>query len=340
MNRPIRVIQYGVGPIGAGIVRLLLEKPAFQVVGAVDIDPAKVGKDLGEVVGVERRLGVEVASRLERWPRAGADVVVHSTTSYLSKVADELMQCLHAGLHVISTCEELAYPFRNHAALAEQLDRCARQHDVALLGTGVNPGFAMDKLVLTLATACLRVNQVRVRRVVDAGQRRLPLQKKVGAGLTVEEFHTRVAAGSLKHHGLPESAAMLADSLGLPVDTMEETIEPVIAGETLRSEGLEIPAGRALGVRQVLRGLAQKQEILSLELEMYVGARDPVDTIVLRGVPDLRLSIPGGIHGDLATAAIVVNCIPALLAAQPGLRTARDIPMSYFPGLLSLPARS
>ena len=332
----IRVIQYGVGPIGAGIVRLMLQKPDIQIVGAIDLDPQKVGKDLGRIVGAERDLGVIIRSDARDVLRAGAHVVVHTTSSYLTQVSDQLIGCLQAGSNVVSTCEELAYPFRKHPELSQQLDRAAREHRVALLGTGVNPGFAMDKLVLTLSTACQEVRQVKVRRVVDASRRRLPLQKKVGAGMTVEEFRMQVQAGVIKHHGLPESAAMIADSLGLRVDTIEESIEPVVAQHTVRSEFLEVAPGRVTGVRQVARGVVDRQENVRLELEMYLGAPEPVDSIEISGAPDLRLAIPGGIHGDLATAAIAVNCIPALLEAKPGLLTSRDIPMRFLPGVAQL----
>ncbi|MGE5204993.1 MAG: dihydrodipicolinate reductase [Chlamydiota bacterium] len=332
----IRVIQYGIGPIGAGIVRLMLQKPEIQIIGAIDLDPQKIGKDLGRIVGAERDLGVIVGGEARDVLRAGAHVVVHSTSSYLPKVSDQLLGCLQAGSHVVSTCEELAYPFRKHPELSQQLDRAAREHRVSLLGTGVNPGFAMDKLVLTLSTACQEVRQVKVRRVVDASRRRLPLQKKVGAGMTVDEFQAQVRAGVIKHHGLPESAAMIADSLGLRVDDIAETIEPVVAQESVRSEFLEVPAGRVKGVRQVARGSRGGEESVRLELEMYLGAREPVDSIEISGVPDLKLAIPGGIHGDLATAAIAVNCIPAMLEAKPGLLTSRDIPMRFLPGVAKL----
>ncbi|HZR31370.1 MAG TPA: hypothetical protein VFA76_05915 [Terriglobales bacterium] len=332
-HHKIRVIQYGVGPIGAGMVRLMLQKPEIEIVGAIDIDPEKNGKDLGRVVGADRDLGVTVRQDVRDVLRTGAHVVVHTTSSYLEKVADQLIGCLNAGLHVVSTCEELAYPFRKHPELSQKLDRTAREHRVALLGTGVNPGFAMDKLVLTLGTACQQVSKVRVRRVVDAAGRRLPLQKKVGAGMTEQEFRAQVAAGVIKHHGLPESAAMIADSFGISLDRIEETIEPVIADSAVRSEFLEVPAGRVKGVRQVARGMAAGGENVYLELQMYLKAPEPVDAIEIFGVPDLKLSIPGGIHGDLATAAIAVNCIPALLEVKPGLRTSRDIPMCYLPGL-------
>jgi 4-hydroxy-tetrahydrodipicolinate reductase len=332
VGKQIRVLQYGVGPIGAGIVRLMLEKRELEIVGAIDRDPAKVGKDLGQVAGVGRDVGVVVAHDLEGLLPAPAEVVVHTTSSYLTDVVDQLIECLEAGLHVVSTCEELSYPYRKHPALSEKLDACARAHNVALLGTGVNPGFAMDKLVLTLATACHKVNKVEVHRVVDASRRRLPLQKKVGAGMTEEEFRAQVAAGKIKHHGLPESVAMISDGIGLPVERIEETIDPVMATETVRSEFLEVPAGRVVGVHQIAHGFAGSATNVRLELEMYLGAREPVDAITIYGSPDLHLRVVGGIHGDLATTAIAVNCIPAILEAKPGLRTSRDIPMCFLPG--------
>jgi 4-hydroxy-tetrahydrodipicolinate reductase len=332
MAGKIRVIQYGVGPIGAAIVRLLLEKPNVRIVGAIDIDPAKAGKDLGEVAEAGRTIGLRISNRPEKVLRKKADVVVHSTASRLTDVASQLDACLGARLAVVSTCEELAYPFRTHSRLARQLDRRAKQKKVALLGTGVNPGFVMDKMVLTLAAACQKIASVRVRRVVDAGQRRLPLQKKVGAGLTEAEFRTKVAAGEIKHYGLPESAALVADALGLKVDEIRESIEPMLAQETIRTKFLEVPAGRVAGVHQVARGLGGGEEKLVLDLAMYVGATSPMDEISIRGVPNLSLCIPGGTHGDLATAAVVVNSLPAVLEARPGLRTTRDIPLCYFSG--------
>lgn len=337
MAPKIRVIQYGVGPIGAAIVRLLLEKDGVEIVGAIDIDPEKVGKDLGVVAGAERKIGVVISATASDVLKMKADIVVHSTGSYLSDVADQLTACLEEGLSLISTCEELAYPFRKYPELAARLDRMAREEGAAVLGTGVNPGFVMDKLALTLAAACQRVSAVEVKRTVDASKRRLPLQKKVGAGLTAEEFRKLVHEGKIKHHGLPESAAMIADSLGLAADSISETIEPVLATALVRTEHLEVEPGRVAGVRQVARAVTEGRETIRLELQMYVGAQDPADEAQIHGVPELVFRIPGGTHGDLATAAVVVNCIPALLAARPGLRTSRDIPMCYFPGLLTRP---
>jgi 4-hydroxy-tetrahydrodipicolinate reductase len=311
----------------------MLEKPGIEIVGAIDKDPAKAGKDLGEVAGVDRKLGVTVSAEAGKVLRAGGDVVVHTTSSYLVEVKDQLLECARAGLRIVSTCEELSYPWRKHPQLSEELDRVARENKVAMLGAGVNPGFAMDKLALTLATVCQKVTGVEVRRIVDASRRRLPLQKKVGAGMTTDEFRAQVAAGVIKHHGLPESAAMLADGLGLQVERIEETIQPVIAERLVRTEYLEVEPGKVAGVHQVAHAFdANNQERIRLELQMYVGASQPVDAVIIYGLPELSMKVAGGIHGDLATVAVAVNCIPAILEARPGLRTSRDIPMCFCPG--------
>lgn len=325
---PLRIIQYGVGPIGSAIVRVLLERTGATIIGAIDIAADKVGRDLGEVVGVSP-LGVLVSDRADEVLARKADVVVHSTSSYFEHVFDQLLACVRAGSHVVSTCEELAYPFRKYPELARRLDEEAKAAGVAVLGTGVNPGFVMDKLVLTLATVCQRIERVFVRRVVDASQRRLPLQRKIGAGMTVEEFREAVKAGRIRHVGLPESVALIADGLGIEVETISETIEPILAEEEVRTEYLHVRAGQVAGVRQIGRGLAGDQERIHLDLQMYVCAKEPMDEIRLFGTPDLCARIPGGTHGDLATAAVVVNSIPLLVHASPGLRTVIDLPVRF-----------
>jgi 4-hydroxy-tetrahydrodipicolinate reductase len=244
---------------------------------------------------------------------------------------DQLLACLEAQSCVVSTCEELSYPFRTHPELAAKLDAAAKEWGVALVGTGVNPGFVMDKLVVTLAAVSQRIEHAKALRIVDAAKRRLPLQKKIGAGMTVEEFRTQVKAGVIKHVGLPESVAMVADSLNLPVATISETIEPKVATERVQTEYLTVEPGQAAGVHQIGRGLSQEgKELVYLELQMYVGAKDPADTITLTGHPNISLTIPGGSHGDIATASVVVNSIPVILDAPAGLRTARDLPIGFF----------
>src|ERR1700676_3674972 len=331
VKKKIRAIQYGIGPIGASILKLMREKEAIEIIGAIDNDPAKIGKDLGEVVGAaDAPWGVKVSGDARGVLEQSADVVMHTTSSSLPKVVDQLLACMDVGSCVVSTCEELSYPFRTHPELATQLDKSAKDNGVALVGTGVNPGFVMDKLVITLAAVSQRIEHARALRIVDASKRRLPLQKKIGAGMTEEEFRSQVKAGVIKHVGLPESLAMIADSLNLPVEEITETIEPKIATERVQTEYLTVEAGQAAGVHQIARGVGGGKELVYLELQMYVGAKEPADTLALRGHPNISLVIPGGTHGDVATASVVVNSIPVILDAPAGLRTARDLPIGFF----------
>lgn len=334
--KKIRVVQFGVGPIGAAIVRLMRQKASLEILGAIDKDPAKAGRDLGETVGAtDAPWGIPVFADANAALEKPVDVVVHSTSSYLPSVMDQLLECLAAGCCVVSTCEELAYPFRKHPDLSAKLDASAKDEGVALVGTGVNPGFVLDKLVLTLSAVSQRIDSARAVRIVDASKRRLPLQKKIGAGMTPEEFRTQVAAGIIKHHGLPESVAMVADGLGFAIDDIFETIQPIIAKEIVKTEFLEVAPGQVAGVHQVARGTAKGEEKIFLELQMFVGAKQPADSIEFKGEPNLSLVIPGGTHGDVATAAVVVNAIPAIVAAPAGLRTSRDLPLAFFPAGVS-----
>jgi 4-hydroxy-tetrahydrodipicolinate reductase len=331
VNKKIRVVQYGVGPIGAAIVRLLREKQSVEIIGAIDKDPAKAGRDLGEVVGAaDAPWGVPVSDDAGSMLGRKADVVLHCTSSWLKDVEEQLVSCIEAGSCVVSTCEELAYPFRKHPDISRRLDSEAKEWGVAIVGTGVNPGFVMDKLVLTLSAVAQRVDSARAVRIVDASKRRLPLQKKIGAGMTAEEFREQVAAGVIKHHGLPESIAMVADGLGIALDEISESIEPKISERFVRTEFLEVQPGQVAGVHQIARGTKDGQEKIFMELQMYVGAENPGDTVELSGVPNISMTVPGGTHGDIATAAVAVNCIPEILRAPAGLRTSRDLPMCFF----------
>lgn len=332
MKKKIRAVQYGIGPIGASIAKLLREKDSVDIVGAIDSDPGKIGKDLAEVVGAaDGPWGVKVSGDAKGVLEQSADIVMHTTSSSLPKVMDQLLACIDVGSCVVSTCEELSYPYRTYPELAAKLDKAAKDSGVALVGTGINPGFVMDKLVITLAAVSQRIDHAKALRIVDASKRRQPLQKKIGAGMTVEEFHAKVKEGTIKHVGLPESVAMVADSLGLPLDEITETIQPKVATEQVQTQFLTVEPGQAAGVHQIARGLYQGKELIYMELQMYVGAKDPADSVELQGHPNIGLVIPGGSHGDIATASVAVNSIPAVLDAQSGLRTSRDLPIGFFP---------
>ena len=322
-TQPITVAQYGIGPIGAEIARLLLTKPWVKLVAAVDVDPGKIGKDLGEVIGLDRKVGVLVTPEL----KVKADVVCHSTGSSLAAVAPQLHALLDRGHHVVSTCEELAFPL--DAAIREDLQHLARARNVALLGTGVNPGFMMDKLPLTLTAACQEVTSIEVIRIQNASTRREPLQRKIGAGMSEEAFRAAVAAGAIRHMGLPQSLRMIGNGLGVEFDSIaEETIDPVIADRDVVTEHVTVQRGQVAGVHQTIQGEGRIR--VRLELMMYVGAESvSQDKVIVRGKPDVEMTIRDGLHGDRATAAMVVNCIPRIVVARHGVLTMDDIPVSF-----------
>jgi len=309
-----KTIHVGLGPIGAGIARAAFARRDIAPLAAADPDPGKAGRPLAEVAGLETAYDVRVAADLAQALTAPADVVLHATGSYLPDVMPQLLACVRAGKNVVSTCEELAYPWVRHPALAAELDREARRAGVTVLGTGINPGFLLDALVLTLSGATQRVQSVRAERIVDVSQRRVQLQRKVGVGLSRREFEERLATGRFGHVGSKESAWLLAAGLGWEFESLEETIEPVPG-----------PDGRGLGIRQVTVGRAGGREAVTIVVQMSTGVENPRDEIAIEGEPPVHAMIPGGVQGDLATAAVVVNCIPPVVAHAPGLITMLDL---------------
>ena len=269
----------------------------------------------------------EVATELSGVDWEGVDACLLTTHSDLSRCAPLLRQILARGVSVVSSCEELLFPWLRHADLARELDGLAREHGARLLGTGVNPGLLMDALPAFVSCACNEVRSLSAWRIQDARPRRLPFQRKIGAGLSLEQFREKESSGSLRHVGLGESLHFLADALGATVERWSEELEPVVATETLECDLGSIPAGHAAGVRQVARAWVSGREFLTLEFQAAIGQPDPHDRVRIDGDPPVDLVLRGGVHGDRATSAILLNCVRPLLCAAPGLHTMASIPM-------------
>ncbi len=320
MNQPIRTLLFGVGAIGVALGRLITGRSELVPVGAVDSAPDKAGRPLYETPGVappkDSGLPTVEGNAESALATARPEVVLDGTGSYLPDVFPHLLACVRAGANVISTCEELSYPWQRHPELARQLDLEAKARGVTVLGAGVNPGFVMDTLAAALSGVCQRVERVRVARIVDVATRRPQLQRKVGMGLTVKEFEARAAAGRFGHVGLQESCWMLAAGLGWRLETLEECIEPVVGVD-----------GNATGMRQTAIGTMRGRPVIEAEVQMSAGAERPRDEIEIEGAPPVRMIIDGGIQGDLATAAVVVNAIPRVVGHPAGLVTMLDLPL-------------
>ena len=331
---PIRVLHFGLGPIGAAVVKQVAQRRGFKIVGAVDIDPAKVGRDLGDVAGVGRPLRIKVSDDAKKAIKSTRpDVVVLCTLSSLKKVLPQMEQILKLKIPIVSTTEELAYPTGANMRYAREIHALAKKAKVAVLGTGVNPGFTMDSLPITLTGVCERVDSIRVDRIQDARVRRLPFQQKIGAGLTREQFQKKVDDASVRHVGLAESVSMIADAMGWKLDKITDEIHPKIAAGTVSSEFLAVDEGYVCGLVQDGIGYRDGKPIITLHMEAYLGAPESYDQVQITGSPNITSKIAGGVHGDVATASITVNSIPKILEVAPGLHTMRDMPIpSYFGG--------
>ena len=326
--------MYGLGPIGAAVARQIASRKGFQIVGAVDIDRAKVGLDLGQVIGLDKKTRIRVTNDALGAIKSGKpDVAVLCTSSSLKKVMPQIETVLSKKVAIVSTTEELSYPVGKNRALARKIDTLAKKAKVAVVGTGVNPGFAMDALPITLTGICERVDSVRVDRIQDARTRRLPFQQKIGSGLTIDQFAAKVKDGSVRHVGLAESVTMIADAMGWKLDKVTDEIQPKVAERAVESELIAVDPGYVCGIIQDGVGYVKGQPLVTLHMEAYLGAPESYDAVTVEGNPRITQKIAGGLHGDVATASITVNSIPKILRVSPGLRTMADMPIpSWFGG--------
>lgn len=310
--------MHGVGAIGSRVAKFLLKKEGVEIVGAIDVANEKVGKDLGDVLGIGRKLGIVVADDPDSvYSKVSADIVVHSTTSFMKHVFPQVAKAVEHGINVVSTCEELTYPYFAEPELARRIDESAKKNGVTVLATGINPGFIMDTLVIALTGVCQHVERIRVTRVINAATRRVQFQNKIGVGLTVDEFEEKTERKSITLHvGLEQSVSLIASALGWQLDRIE-----------VENEAVHGRSGRVDGIRQRALGIRMGREAIILDLQAYVGAKEEFDSIDIEGVPSIHEKISPGIHGDLGTVAIIVNSIRNVMQAKPGLVTMKDLPI-------------
>ena len=334
MPSELRIAQVGLGALGRRLTPFLLERPRLQLVAAVDVDPRVVGRDLGEVAGLGRSLGIEVQGDPARaFAGQSIDAAVVTTVSHLADAEPQIAELLRHRVNIVSSCEELSYPWETAPEISARIDRLAKDAGVSVLGTGVNPGFLMDLLPIALTAIVREVKKVTVLRYQDARPRRLPFQQKIGAGLTREQFEQKKAAGTLRHVGLTESMQMIASRFGWRLERTEDAISPVLAEAEVSSAEITVKPGMVRGVQQIGSGFVGGEERIRLEFRACLGEDDVQDTVIIDGDPSLRFTIPGGVNGDVATCAILTNAIPVVVNAPPGLRTMADVPVvSWFGG--------
>ena len=327
----IRVVIYGLGQIGLETAKVILDRRDVQLVGVIDNDPQKLQRDVADLAGMKRPSGVRVSDRPDDvLGVTRPQVVILTTGSRFKAILPQIKECVNARAHVISSCEELVLPHVRFAAQTRELDKLAKSRDVSVLGTGVNPGFIMDAMALAATAPCLEVNSVKIVRIVDASTRRENLQKKVGAGLTTAQFRRGVKKEELGHVGLLESMYLVAEGLGWSLDKVEEKIRPVIAKKRVRTPRVTVQVGDVAGIHHVVRGVRNRKEVLSLDLQMYVGAKKPSDRITIQGNPDVNLLFENGVAGDEATIAMLIANVPSMSKLEPGVRSMIDVPVPHY----------
>lgn len=313
----------GLGPIGQRLTRYLSERESIEIVGGIDLDPQKVGSDLGKLAGI-KEMDIAVSPNLDSCPSVDkADIAVVSTVSSLEKLEAQIKEVADCGLDIVSTCEELSHPWQTQPELAQRIDDYNKQQGVSCVGTGVNPGFLMDFLPSVLTSVCRKVEHIKVERVQDARPRRKPFRDKIGAGLTESEFEEK--REKVRHVGLPESVYMIADAMNWELTKVNEILEPIQAENLIQTESGTIYPGNVAGVRQVARGYQDDREVITLIFEAAAGIEHSHDSIHITGDPAFTSMVDGGINGDIATSSIIVNATQAINRAMPGLKTMLDI---------------
>jgi 4-hydroxy-tetrahydrodipicolinate reductase len=321
----INILQVGLGPLGQKIGQYICDKKSMVTTAAVDIAPHLKGQDFGELIG-NSNSGVQISGSLQDVSNIDdIDVAVLTTSSGFEQIAPQVLEILDYNIPIVSTCEELTFPWSKSSELTEAIDQKAKEKNVAVVSTGVNPGFLMDTLPTMLTAVCKDVDFIEVHRIQDAQTRRIPFQKKIGAGLSLEEFEKKKQDGSLRHVGLTESMQFIADAMNWKLDHTEDVISPIIAEENISTPGMSISKGDAMGVRQVGKASSNGIEKIKLIFEAAVGTGISYDEVQIKGNPNITSRIEGGVHGDIATCSIVLNVIPVLLKSAPGLKTMNDL---------------
>lgn len=323
----IAVVSFGLGPIGVEILKKCSLEEHIEVVGGVDVDPQKLELPLSELVSeapTNRHIHDNISKLQHIVSAYEHKVAVHATGSHLPSVWPQIKELLDHGFHVVSTCEELLYPWHRYPELSAEIDQYAQRKGKAVIGTGINPGFVMDTLPLVASTVTDGITRIQIKRHVDASKRRVPLQQKVGIGKTVKAFEELAKDNAIGHVGLEESLRMLAAGLGVTIQDIDASLQPVLLEQKLSLPWIDLEIGDVAGQLQKMSAVTEEGITLELELKMAAGL-EAQDAIFVEGNDHVQLLIPNGIFGDTATASMIVNVGKSLAwQEQVGLVTMMD----------------
>ena len=328
--KDISVVLWGLGAMGSGMARVLAEREGVRIVGAIDRD-AMLGEDLGDGLGLQQELGVKVKSDPgEVFSETEADICLIATASFVSEVEDQVLLAVENGCNVISIAEEMAYPQASSPEATQNMHKHAVRQGVTILGTGINPGFVLDALIIALTGVCTAITSIRAERVNDLSPFGPTVMETQGVGTTVKEFEEGLESGDIVGHvGFLESMYLIAEALGWELDEVKQTRKPIIAQEDRTGENMTVPDGKVAGCHHTARGLVDGREVITLEHPQQVdpGAAgvETGDYIDIDGTPEISMAIQPEIPGGIGTIALAVNMIAQVVAAAPGLKTMNDL---------------
>jgi hypothetical protein len=336
MNKKFTVIQVGLGPMGRLIAKLLLKRENIHLKGVIDIDPQLSGKKLSKLFDIKAEKDLMINSNYKSIiSKEKVDVVIIATSSSLKKVSPIIKDSVQSGSNVISICEELSYPYQKFPKLSEELHQLAKTYDVTVVGTGINPGYLMDLLPIVISAPCQFLDSIKVTRMMNSAKRREPFQRKIGTGLTEEEFYRKIQKKEITGHvGLTESIQMIVTALGIEYEEIVEFPPEAVISENdfVTSYGVKVPKGYVCGLQSKAKAKLHNKDVVILDFVAYAGEHQEYDSVIIEGNPNIYQKIIGGVHGDVGTAAMVANLIPRVVEAKPGLLTMKDLPVPCYTG--------
>jgi 4-hydroxy-tetrahydrodipicolinate reductase len=333
MPEPYKVLQFGFGAIGKIIAEAIIKRDNLELVGIIDIDPEFSGKEAELLLSIDSDTMTLIHPSISSFSQVlrtrEIDAAIIATSSSIEKVVPSIISCLELGLNVVSLCEELSYPYVRYPAISESIHNTAIKYEKTVLGTGINPGYLMDILPIVLTAPCQNIHRIEVTRSINSTRRRASFQKKIGTGLSDVQFRELIEKGEITGHvGLIESLYMLSDALGLGLTRVDElSPKPVLAKESMETSFTHISKGYVLGLKSEAVGLRGDEILVTLKFHAYAGASPEFDEIRIEGYPEIIQRIEGGIMGDYGTVGMIINMIPLVVDANPGLLTMKDLPV-------------
>lgn len=331
----VKVIIWGLGAMGSGMANMLLQKKGVKIVGAIASRKEKDGKDLGEILNLSKKIGIKVSCNYNKViTETEADIVLLSTDSFVKNIFPQLKLIIESKKNCITIAEEMAYPYKIEKELSEKINELAVKNFVSILGTGVNPGFVLDTLIITLSAACRKINSIKASRINDLSPFGSTVMRTQGVGTTPEEFERGLADGSIVGHiGFKQSIPMVAKALGIEIDEILETREPIISNTYRETPYVKVEPGMVCGCCHIGYGMKNGKAVITLEHPQQIHpeaeAVETGDYVDIEGDPDMHLCIKPETPGGIGTMALAVNMIPQVVASLPGLKTMMDLPLPH-----------